>query len=273
LSISRQCQILGISRSSYYCKPKDETERGEVELLGAILEILQEIPFYGYRKVTLKLQEKGHMVTRKQVRRIMHRAGLKALYAGKKTSKPNKMHPKYPYLLRNKAIWLPNQVWAADITYIRLSGGYVYLVAIVDLYSRKVLSWKISNTMDSQFCVAALEEAIAIWGFPAIFNTDQGSQFSSDAFTSILKSYGIEISMDGVKRALDNIYVERLWRSLKYEEIYLNDYASMNTLRYAVNRYFKFFNQERYHQSLEYKTPDEIYNQRFHLALEYEAVA
>lgn len=265
--------MLGISRSSYYFEPKPETDRGELELLGAILEVLREIPFFGYRKVAKELQEKGLPVTRKQIRRIMHRAGLKALYAGKKTSIPNREHPKYPYLLRNKVIWLPNQVWATDITYIRLKGGHVYLVAIIDLYSRKVLSWKLSNTMDTEFCVAALEEAIALWGVPSIFNTDQGSQFTSEAFTSVLKDHGIKISMDGVKRALDNIYVERLWRSLKYEEIYLNDYASMLDLRHAVDRYFKFFNERRYHQSLEYKTPDEIYGQRFSIALRQDAVA
>ena len=166
-------------------------------------------------------------VTRKQVRRIMKRAGLRALYPGKRTSSPSKRNKKYPYLLRRKAIWLPNQVWATDITYIKLRGGHVYLVAIIDLYSRKVLSWTLSNTMDTEFCVAALEEAIARWGVPAIFNTDQGSQFTSEAFTSVLKAHRIKISMDGVKRALDNIYVERLWRSLKYEEIYLNDYQTM----------------------------------------------
>ena len=264
---------MGVSRSSYYYEPQPEADRGELELLGAILEVLGEIPFFGYRKVTLELGKKGHEVTRKQVRRIMHRAGLKALYPGKRTSIPNREHAKYPYLLRNKAIWLPNQVWATDITYIRLGGGHVYLAAIIDLYSRKVLSWKLSNTMDTEFCVAALEEAIARWGVPAIFNSDQGSQFTSEAFTSVLKVHGIKISMDGVKRALDNIYVERLWRSLKYEEIYLNDYASMLDLRQAVDRYFRFFNQRRYHQSLEYKTPDEIYGRPFSTALCLEDAA
>jgi putative transposase len=262
-----------VSRSAYYYQPLPETDRGELELLGAILEVLSEIPFFGYRKVTLRLKELGHEVTRKQVRRIMHRAGLKAIYPGKRTSIPNRQHPKYPYLLRNKTIWLPNQVWATDITYIKLKGGNVYLAAIVDLYSRKVLAWKLSNTMDTEFCVAALEEAIARWGVPAIFNTDQGSQFTSEAFTSVLKDHGVQISMDGVKRALDNIYVERLWRSLKYEEIYLNDYASMLDLRHAVDRYFRFFNERRYHQSLEYKTPDEIYSTPFSMALSLGAVA
>jgi putative transposase len=264
---------LGVSRSSYYYQPLPETDRDELDLLEAILGILGEIPFYGYRKITLELAKKGHAATRKQVRRIMHRAGLKALYPGKRTSIPNRGHQKYPYLLRNKVIWLPNQVWATDITYIKLRGGHVYLVAIIDLYSRKVLSWTLSNTMDTEFCVAALEEAIARWGVPAIFNTDQGSQFTSEAFTLVLKAHRIKISMDGVKRALDNIYVERLWRSLKYEEIYLNDYASMLDLRHAVDRYFRFFNERRYHQSLEYKTPDEIYGRSFAMTSGLEAVA
>jgi len=169
----------------------------------------------------------------------MKKAGLRAIYAGKRTSVPIKWHQKYPYLLRGKAIWLPNQVWATDITYIKLSGGYVYLVAIIDLYSRKVLTWRVSNTLDAEFCVAALEEAIAGYGIPAIFNTDQGCQFTSEAFTSTLARYGIRISMDGVNRALDNIFVERFWRSLKYEDIYLNDYRTLRLSIYG-NKEFTY---------------------------------
>jgi putative transposase len=165
--------------------------------------------------------------------------------------------------LRNKLIWLPNQVWATDITYIKLKGGSVYLMAIIDLYSRKVLTWRLSNTMDAEFCVSALEEAIAIYGVPSIFNTDQGSQFTSEGFTSVLDRYGIQISMDGVGRALDNIFVERLWRSVKYEEIYLNEYRSMEELKISLKRYFTFYNTQRFHQSLEYATPDEIYYSSF----------
>ena len=218
---------------------------------------MRERPFYGYRKVWRAIGDLG--VTLKQVRRIMKKAGLKALYAGKKTSLPAKGHGKYPYLLRGKDIWLPNQVWATDITYIRLKGGYVYLVAIIDLYSRKVLSWRVSNTMDAEFCVAALEEAILVWGTPAIFNTDQGSQFTSDAFVGVLESHGIRISMDGRNRALDNIVVERFWRSLKYEDIYLKDYQTMEELKQGLKRYFSFYNSERFHQSLDYETPDAVY--------------
>lgn len=193
----------------------------------------------------------------------MKKAGLRAIYAGKRTSVPIKWHPKYPYLLCGKAIWLPNQVWATDITYIRLSGGYVYLVAIIDLFSRKVLSWRVSNTLDAEFCVAALEEAIAGYGIPAIFNTDQGCQFTSEAFTGMLERYGIRISMDGVNRALDNIFVERFWRSLKYEDIYLNDYRTLCELKTGLTRYFRFYNSERFHESLGYETPDAIYAGKF----------
>jgi len=195
--------------------------------------------------------------------RIMKQAGLRAIYPGLQLSKPSKGSKKYPYLLKGMPIWLPNQVWASDITYLKLLGGYVYLVTIIDLYSRKVLSWRISNTMDAQFCVSALEEAIAHYGVPGIFNTDQGSQFTSDVFMSVLEGHGIWISMDGVNRALDNIIVERFWRSLKYEDIYLKEYRTMSELKGGLARYMKFYNSERFHQSLEYETPDTIYESRF----------
>jgi len=229
--------------------------------LKAILEVLGRRPFYGYRKVARELADLG--VTRKQVRRIMKRAGLRALYPGKRTSVPAKYHKKYPYLLRGKAIWLPNQVWATDITYIKLSGGVVYLAAIIDLYSRKILTWRISNTLDAEFCVAALEEAIALYGIPAIFNTDQGCQFTSDAFIAVLEGHHIEVSMDGVNRALDNIFIERFWRSLKYEDIYLNDYRTMIELKAGVKRYMEFYNGERFHASHDYQTPNEVYESKF----------
>ncbi|HPQ81835.1 MAG TPA: IS3 family transposase [bacterium] len=261
LSIKQQCAILGISRSAYYYKPEDREDDHEVAILAAILEELRERPFYGYRKIWRAIKDLS--VTLKQVRRIMKKSGLRAIYAGKRTSIPAKGHARYPYLLRGKAIWLPNQVWATDITYIKLKGGYVYLAAIIDLYSRKVLSWRISNTMDAEFCVAALEEAIAIWGVPAIFNTDQGSQFTAEAFVGVLESHGIRISMDGRNRALDNIFVERFWRSLKYEDIYLKDYQTMEELKQGLKRYFGFYNSERFHQSLDYKTPDMAYGSCF----------
>ena len=193
----------------------------------------------------------------------MKRAGLRAIYPGKKTSMPSKQHRKYPYLMRGKKIWLPNQVWATDITYIKLTGGHVYLVAIIDVYSRKILSWQISNTLDAEFCIAALEEAIAIYVVPAIFNTDQDCQFTSEAFTATLDGYGIRISMDGVNRALDNIYIERFWRTLKYEDIYLNDYRTLSELKEGIKRYMGFYNNDRYHASLEYLTPNQMYESKF----------
>jgi putative transposase len=193
----------------------------------------------------------------------MHKAGLRAIYPKKRTSIPAKGHKKYPYLLKNTEVWLPNQVWVTDITYIKLGKGFVYLVMILDLYSRKILTWKVSNTLDTDFCLAALEEAIKQWGIPAIFNTDQGSQFTSDAFISVLESYGIRISMDGKNRALDNIYMERVWRTIKYEDIYIKDYQTMTELKEGLETYVTFYNSKRYHQSLDYATPDEIYDQVF----------
>jgi putative transposase len=261
LTIQKQCDLLGISRSAYYYKADLDPYQQELMLLEAIVEELKVHPFYGYRKIAIALSDLE--VTRKQVRRIMRKFGLRAIFPRRNLSKPVKSHKKYPYLLRNKLIWLPNQVWATDITYIKLRGGHVYLVAIIDLFSRKVLTWKVSNTLDAEFCVSALEEAIAIYGVPSIFNTDQGSQFTSDGFIAVLERHGIQISMDGVGRALDNIFVERLWRSVKYEEIYLNDYQSMDDLKKSLKKYFNFYNTERFHQSLEYATPDEIYYSPF----------
>ncbi len=269
LTIQDQCELLGISRSAYYYKPDDGPAERELAVLKAIMEELRKRPFYGYRKIACALQDLG--VTQKQVRRIMRKFGLRALYPKKNLSKPSKMHKNYPYLLRGKLIWIPNQVWATDITYVKLKGGTVYLIAILDLYSRKVLTWRLSNMMDTEFCVSALEEAIEIYGVPSIFNTDQGSQFTSEAFTSTLSRYGIRISMDGVGRAVDNIYVERLWRSVKYEEIYLKEYQSMEELKLSLKRYFSFYNQERFHQSLEYETPDEKYYGAFRVEGEKQA--
>ena len=252
---------MGVSRSAYYYKPGQTDDEREIAILKAILDVLGIRPFYGYRKVARQLADMG--VTRKQVRRIMKRAGLRAIYPGRRTSMPSKHHRKYPYLLRGKNIWLPNQVWATDITYIKLAGGHVYLVAIIDLYSRKILSWQISNTLDAEFCIAALEEAIALYGVPAIFNTDQGCQFTSEAFTATLDSYGIRISMDGVNRALDNIFIERFWRTLKYEDIYLNDYRTLAELKSGIKRYMGFYNGDRFHASHDYQTPNQMYGSKF----------
>lgn len=218
-----------------------------------------QYPFYGYRRIFNALDRQGLPVTEKQVRRLMKEMGLKAIYPKPKLSKRCKGHKIYPYLLDGLKIEYTNQVWASDITYIKLNGAFVYLVAILDLFSRKVLSWRLSNTADAIFCVEALNEAIELYGTPEIFNTDQGSQFTGEKFISVLKTNGIRISMDGKGRALDNVYVERLWRSLKYENIFLNDYRDLKALKGGVNLYFKFYNSERFHQSLEYQTPDEVY--------------
>lgn len=259
LSVSEQCRILGLNRSTYYYERQERRNEADLEDLKLILAVLSDKAFYGYRKVSRELRGEHPHLTRKRVRRIMHQFGLTAVVPGPRLSKPRKGHKKYPYLLRGKAIRYPNQVWAADLTYIKLPGGNVYIVAIIDLFSRKVLSWRLSNTMDPGFCVAALEEAIEGYGVPAIFNTDQGSQFTSDAFIGVLEGHQVNISMDGKGRALDNVYVERLWRSLKYEDIYLNAYENMEELYDGADRYFRFYNTERFHQSLDYKTPEQMH--------------
>jgi len=216
-------------------------------------------PFYGTRRMRKYLEECGRLVNRKRVQRLMQQLGLAGMSPGPNTSKPHPQHKIYPYLLRGVDIIQPNQVWSTDITYIRLPRGFVYLVAIIDWYSRKVLSWRLSNTMDAGFCVDCLEDAIKTYGVPAIFNSDQGSQFTSDAFTDMLIKNGVTISMDGRGRALDNIFVERLWRTVKYEEVYLKQYGTMRDLLLGLTEYFRFYNQERWHQSLDYKTPDDVY--------------
>ena len=259
LSVAEQCRILDLHRSTYYYERSDRRGNEDLEGLKLILVVLSSKAFYGYRKVALELVKLNPHLSRKRVRRIMHQFGLRAVYPKPNLSRPRKSHKKYPYLLRGKQIRYPNQVWATDVTYIRLPGGFVYLAAIVDLYSRKVLSWRLSNSMDASFCVAALKEAIERYGVPAIFNSDQGSQFTSDAFIGVLEEHHIKISMDGTGRALDNVYVERLWRSLKYEDIYLNSYESLGELHEGVERYFRFYNTERFHQGLDYLTPEQMY--------------
>lgn len=234
-------------------------EEQDIEDLQLILAAQEKLPFYGYRRLARYFRDDYPHLTRKRIRRIMNRFGLKAIYPKLNLSKARKEHYKYPYLLSGKVIHHPNQVWATDITYLKLPGGYVYLVAILDLFSRKVLSWRLSNSLDADFCVEALEEAIENYGVPAIFNTDQGCQFTSEAFTNVLLNHHVQISMDGKGRALDNIYVERLWRTLKYEDIYIKSYESVIELKEGVKRYFSFYNSERFHQSLGYATPDEMY--------------
>lgn len=219
-------------------------------------------PFYGSRKMTEHLKREGYVINRKRVQRLMEMMGIQAIYPGPNTSKRNHEHKIYPYLLRGLSIESSNQVWACDITYLRLTGGYGYLVAIMDWYSRRVLSWRISNTLDSSFCVEAAEEAIQAFGCPEIFNTDQGCQFTSTSFTELLEASNIKISMDGKGRALDNVMIERIWKSLKYEEIYLKDYSSysMQDAHEGLSKYLDWYNHERQHQSLQYQTPDAVYS-------------
>jgi putative transposase len=216
-------------------------------------------PFYGSRKLRHYLRGLGHTVNRKRVQRLMRLLGLAGMAPGPNTSRPHPQHRIYPYLLRGVTIDRPNQVWSTDITYIRLARGFVYLVAVIDWYSRRVLSWRLSNTLDSGFCVDCLAQALQEYGAPAIFNTDQGCQFTSAAFTGALKANGIAISMDGRGRALDNIFVERLWRSVKHEDVYLKGYATLAELLLGLTEYFVFYNTERMHQSLDYSTPDTVY--------------
>ena len=222
-------------------------------------EIHLKRPFYGSRRIRDNLQDLGHTVNRKKVQRLMRQMGIAALYPKANTSRPGKGHKIYPYLLKGLTIDRPNQVSATDISYIPMAKGFVYVVAIMDWCSRKVLSWRVSNSMDADFCVDALEEAISRYGAPDIFNTDQGAQFTSDAFTGVLKEAGIRISMDGKGRWVDNVFVERLWRSLKYEEVYLKAYDSVAEARLGIGTYFRFYNRERRHQSLDRQTPDQVY--------------
>lgn len=257
MSIKRQCELLGVARSSYYYKSVEKPENEAYKRL--IFEIYVNSPFLGYRKITIALQRQGYRINRKRVLRLMREMGIQAIYPKPNLSKPAPGHKIYPYLLRGLVVDHPNQVWATDITYIKLSVGFMYLVAILDLYSRKVLSWRLSNTLDVSFCIEALNEAVARYGAPEIFNSDQGSQFTSNDFTGLLEKLNVSISMDGKGRAKDNIYVERLWRSLKYEDIYIKGYTTVPECIDGIKRYFDFYNAERFHQSLEYWTPDEIY--------------
>ena len=225
----------------------------------AIDKIHLELPLYGTRKMQLELRMLGFSVGRSRIRRLMRKMGLETIYRKPRTSIPKPGNHIYPYLLKELQITRPNQVWATDITYLPMAKGFVYLVAIIDLYSRKVMSWQLSNTMDTSFCKEALEEAIEKYGAPEIFNSDQGSQFTSDAFTGALNSRGIKISMDGKGRWVDNVFIERLWRSVKYEEVYLKAYQTMKEARNGLDSYFMFYNQKRFHQNLDYQTPDMVY--------------
>jgi putative transposase len=258
VSLVRQCQLLGLSRSSVYyrrCGIKPEA----LVLMRLIDELYLKEPTAGSRTMRLRLERLGHRVNRKRIQRLMRLMGIEAIYPRPRTSRPHPLHKIYPYLLRGLTIDRPNQVWAADITYIPMARGFMYLVAIMDWTSRKVLAFRLSNTLDSDFCIEALQEALGRFGAPEIFNTDQGAQFTSSAFTEVLKGRAVRISMDGRGRVQDNIFIERLWWTVKYHYLYLHDFADGTALRKGLTEWFRFYNQERSHQSLDNQTPDEVY--------------
>lgn len=259
VTVSRQAELLEVSRSNVYYKKrvKEEDEKYKAK----IKEIHEAHIFYGVRKITQEMRRSGYKVNRKRVWRLMKELGIKAVYPKPKTTIPNKQHKKYPYLLRNTKIDRVNQVWSTDITYIKVKGGWIYLTAVIDWYSRYVISWEVSITMEEDFCIKALERALKQQGNPEVFNSDQGAQFTSKKFTSILESEKIKISMDGKGRCLDNIFCERLWRSVKYENVYLKDYETVYEAYQDLKEYFEFYNHKRIHQSLDYKTPAEVYFQ------------
>jgi putative transposase len=258
LSIARQCRLLSLARSSYYRGPANESPEN-LALMRVIDEQFLETPWYGSRQMARHLRRQGWCVGRERVRRLMRRIGLAAIYQRPKTSAPHPQHEVYPYLLRNLAIDRPDHVWCADVTYIPMRRGFHYLVAIMDWASRKLLAWRLSNTMDAEFCVAALEEAIARYGTPELFNTDQGSQFTSLAFTTVLREAGIRISMDGRGRWMDNVFIERLWRSLKYECVFLNAFETGSEARDGIGRWIGYYNADRPHSALGGRTPNEAY--------------
>ena len=257
LSVRRQCELIGLNRSTYYKKASGETPLN-LGLMRLIDQQYMKTPFYGVRRMTIILKKQGHEINHKRIARLMQVMGIQAIFPRKNLSKPGKGHRIYPYLLRGVKIKQPDHVWSTDITYIPMRNGFMYLVAIIDWYSRYVLDWRLSNTLDMDFCLESLNEALAT-GRPEIFNTDQGAQFTAAAFTNRLLEADVQISMDSVGRALDNIFVERLWRSVKYEDIYLKNYETVSDLAKGLNAYFDFYNHQRPHQSLGYQTPAEVY--------------
>lgn len=257
LSLRDQCRLLDLNRSSLYYRPALISAE-EQDLMNHLDEIFTMYPFYGSRRLMVSLKAEGYDVGRDHVRTLMRKMGLEAIYPRMNLSKRNQAHKIYPYLLRDLVITRAGQVWSTDITYIRLVKGFMYLVAVIDWYSRYVLSWQLSNTLETDFCVEALKDAL-VFGTPDIFNTDQGCQFTSQDFTGVLQGRDIQISMDGRGRALDNVFVERLWRSLKYEDIYLKEYRDIPELRTGLKSYFTFYNTVRPHQSLDYQTPWQVH--------------
>ena len=258
LAKTRRCALLEVARSTAYYSPEPVSEE-DLALMRLIDEVHLQYPFYGSRRMRDELDDRGHTVNRKRVQRLMRLMDVRALYPRRRTSQPGSGHKIYPYLLRDLPVERVNQAWASDICYIPMAKGFMYLVAIMDWHSRRVLSWRVSNTLDTDFCIEALEEALQRHGAPEIFNTDQGAQFTSEAFTGVLKDHGVAISMDGKGRWVDNVFGERLWRSVKYEDVYLRAYETPTELRAGLARYFEFYNARRRHSALGRRTPDAVY--------------
>jgi putative transposase len=257
--VSRQCSLLSVRRGGVYYKPRMESPEN-LSIMRFLDEQYFQTPFYGVERLLALLALKGYRINRKRLRRLMRLVGWRTLFPEPKTTIADKKAYKYPYLLGNLSITHPNQVWAVDITYLPMERGFMYLFAVIDLYSRYVVGWSLSNTMSAKWCADTVEQAIAQYGAPTMINSDQGSQFTSDVYVNCLEKHGIAISMDGKGRAIDNVYIERLWRSVKYEHVYLNVYDNGNDLWKGLNEYFRFYNQQRLHQSLNYRTPQEVYH-------------
>ena len=257
LSIRKRCELLGISRSTFYC-PEQQLSMADISVLNAIRDVWIRRPFYGYRRITRELNESGTKINRKRVQRLMALGGIRAIFPGPNTSKRNKRHAVHPYLLRDITIERPNQAWMVDITYLRMPQGFMYLVALIDVHSRYVIGWSLSNTLETDSCIDALKMALKT-ATPEIINSDQGCQFTSGEWVNYLEKNNIKISMTGKGRCLDNVYIERFWRSFKQEEFYLNEYTSIGKLKKAIDAYMEFYNHKRWHQSLNYKTPADVF--------------
>jgi len=258
LDFKRKCELLNVPRSSMYYEPRILNDNSDTIIMNELAEIYQKHSFYGYRRMTIKLQEMGFLINHKRVRRLLKIAGIQAIYPTKKTTIRNPQHKVFPYLLKDIKIDQPNQVWKVDITYIKIRGGFVYLICLIDVFSRKIMGWKLSTFLDTASCLEALDLALQ-HGIPAIINSDQGCQFTSDAWINALQTKKIQVSMDGKGRWADNVLIERLWRTIKYELIYLHSFDTVQQLRDALEKYIIFYNQERRHMSLNYHTPDEIF--------------
>jgi putative transposase len=261
LNFKRKCELLNVSRGSMYYKPKS-SEHNDTIIMNELREIYQQIPSYGYRRMTVALRERGFLVNYKKVLRLQKIAGIQAIYPGKKTTIKNQAHKVFPYLLRDLTINRPNQVWQVDITYIKIRGGFVYLVCLVDVFSRKIMGWKLSTFLDTTSCLEALNNALQN-GTPDIINSDQGCQFTSDAWVLSVQEHGIKISMDGKGRWADNVYIERLWRTIKYEMVHLHTFDTVSQVRIALAQYISFYNSQRYHSKLNYHTPDAIFEKKY----------